>query len=176
MLHYRILSYGSDYDWGLLVGLISLRDENEIDRQFEKRLNSLEKEEPFADDMSARLMAEIDNSRRTGEYAVITPKGKGCITCLASSVKFGLMVLDSEKDGQPVITKAGAVNGRVLEWLSERGDHTLVLTDNECGSLREVLSLVGNGMADLEYQGQVYSAYSIRECMEVLAPLMENGA
>lgn len=174
MLHYRILSYGSDYDWGLLVGLISLRDAAEIDRQFEKRLNSLEKEEPFADDMSARLMAELDNSRRTGEYAVITPKGKGCITCLSTSIKFGLMVLDSHKDGQPVITRTGAVNGRVLEWLSEKGDFTLVLTDNECGALREVLALVGNGMADLEYHGQIYSAYDIKACMEAVAQLSDS--
>lgn len=175
MLHYKILSYGSDYDWGLLVGLISLRDAAEIDRQFEKRLNSLDKDEPFADDMSARIMAELDNSRRTGEYAVITPKGKGCITCLSPSIKFGLMVIDSLKEGKPVITKAGAVKGTVLEWLSEKGDHTLVLTDNECGSLREVLTLVGNGMADLEYQGQVYSAYSIKECMAAVSQLSDGG-
>ncbi|WP_024859254.1 hypothetical protein [Ruminococcus albus] len=58
------------------------------------------------------------------------------------------MVLDSEKDGQPVITKAGSCQWQVLEWLSERGEHTLVLTDNECGQLREVLSLVAGPTGD----------------------------
>ena len=81
MLHYRILSYGSDYDWEYMVDLISLRDAGEIERQFVRRLSDMSRDDAFADDASAALMKDIDRAERTGEYAVITPKGKGCITC-----------------------------------------------------------------------------------------------
>ena len=176
MLHYKILSYYSDYDWSFLVGLVSLRDNAEIERQFVKRLNSLEQEDAYADELSAKLMKELDGSERTGEYAVLTPKGKGCITCLSDTVKFGLLVIDNARQNRAVITRPMAVKGQVLDWLSRNGNYTLILTDNECDrSVKEVLTFVSNGAADLEYQGQVYSAYSIKECMAALAPLIEQN-
>ena len=176
MLHYKILSYGSDYDWEYMVGLISLRDRSEIEKQFVRRLSDMSSEEPFFDDVSAALMKEVDQAERTGEYAVNTPEGKGCITCLSDGVRFGLMVIDTAKHGEAVITNPDAVDYAVLEWLARAGDYTLVLTDNECGSsLKEVLALVNNGDADLEYQGQTYSAYSIRDCINVLLPLIEKN-
>lgn len=176
MLHYRILSYGSDYDWEYMVDLISLRDAGEIERQFVRRLSDMSSDDAFADDASAALMKDIDRAERTGEYAVITPKGKGCITCLSNAVRFGLMVIDAAKNGKPVITKPYAADIAVLEWLARAGEHTLVLTDNECDkSLKEVLTLVNNGEADLEYQGQTYSAYSIRDCIDALLPLIEKN-
>ena len=177
MLHYKILSYGSDYDWGLLVDLTSLREKNEIERQFVKRLNNDTMEEPYADALSAALMEEIDHSHRVGDYAVLTPRGKGCITCLSTSIKFGLMVIEMAKHGKAVITKPCAVNMNVLEWLSRNGEYTLVLTDNECDmTMREVLTLVNNGAADIEFEGLTYSAYGIRECMAALAPLIEKNS
>ena len=176
MLHYRILSYHSDYDWSFLVGLVSVRDSAEIERQFVRRLNSLELEEAYADELSAKLMKELDGSERTGEYAVVTPKGKGCITCLSDTVKFGLLVIDNARQNRAVITKPLAVKGTVLDWLSRNGNYTLILTDNECDrSIKEVLTLVSNGAADLEYNGQVYSAYSIKECMAALRTLIEKN-
>ncbi|WP_295154922.1 hypothetical protein [uncultured Ruminococcus sp.] len=177
MLHYRILSYGSDYDWGLLVDLISLRDRNEIERQFVRRLNENETGEPYADALSAALMKELDNSVRVGEYAVLTPRGKGCITCLSDDIRFGLLVIDMGMQGKAVITKPGAVSMKLLDWLSRHGEYTLVLTDNECDySMREVLTLVSNGAADIEYGGEVFSAYSMNECLAALAPLFERNS
>lgn len=177
MLHYKIMSYSSDSDWGKLVELISLRDDNDIERAFIRRLNSIDADEPFADKLSEELLSELDHSRRVGEYAVETPLGKGCITCLAARIKFGLMVIEMAKQGSAVITKAGAADADVLEWLSRKGDFTLVLTDNECGgSLRSVMSLINNGQADIEYKGRTYSAYEIRECMEALGEFLSGEA
>ena len=176
MLHYKIMSYESDYDWGQLVDMTSLRDKNSIEREFVKRLNDNLNDEPFADELSAKLMAELDNSRRTGDYAVITPKGRGCITCLGTGIKFGLMVIDLAARGKSAITKPYAAGMDVLEWLSRHGEYTLVLTDNECDrSVKEVLTLVNNGAADLDYMGQTYSAYGLRDCMTALAPLIAKN-
>lgn len=169
MLHYRIMSYDSDADWVQLVDLISLRDDGCVEREFIRRLNSLGMEEPFADELSAKLMEDIADSRRAEGYAVETPGGKGCITCLPAEVKFGLMVIEMAKQGSPVIVRVGSVGWNIIEWLSRNGDFTLVLTDNECDrSLMEILTMVSSGLADLEYQGQTYTDHSISECMTAL--------
>ena len=176
MLHYKILSYGSDCDWEIMVDLISLRDAGEIEKQFIRRLNDYELDDPFNDELSARLLEELDGSRRVGEYAVLTPKGKGCITCLSTAVKFGLMVIETAKQGRPVITKPYASGIPVLEWLSRNGEYDLVLTDNECDrSLKEVLTLVNNGAADLQYMGLTYSSYGMKDCMAAIYPLVEKN-
>ena len=175
MLHYKIMSYDSDEEWAQLIELMSLRDAGSIEREFVRRLNSLTQEEPFADELSAKLLEEVDHSRRVGEYAVETPLGKGCITCLATGVKFGLMVIETAKRGRPVITRVGTVGGNVLEWLSKNGDFTLVLTDNECDrSLRRVLMMVTEGFADLEYRGRIYLPSNMRKCMEDLKELLSR--
>lgn len=169
MLHFKIMSYDSDEDWVGLIDLVSMRERGDIERAFIRRLNAIGMEEPFADELSAKLLEEIDRSRRVGEYTVETPLGRGCITCLSAEVKFGLMVIEMAKRGSPVIARVGTVGWNIIEWLSRNGDFTLVLTDNECDrSLMEVLTMMNSGLADLEYQGELYSDCDISDCMAAL--------
>lgn len=169
MLHYKIMSYDSDEDWVGLIDLVSMREVGDIERAFIRRLNSIGAGEPFTDELSAKLLKEIDSSRRVGEYTVETPLGRGCVTCLATGVKFGLMVIEMAKQGSPVIAKVGTVGWNIIEWLSRNGDFTLVLTDNECDrSLMEVLTMMNSGLADLEYRGRLYTDHNISDCMTAL--------
>ena len=175
MLHYKILSYDNDEDWELLIGLKNLRDREENEREFIRRLNEISPHEPYADELSEKLLADVDGSKRVGEYAVITPKGKGCITCLGSEIKFALNLIEQAKEGLAVIASPDTAGDEVLEWLSSHGDFTIVLVDKETDKrLKHTLSLVNRGIADLTIKGRPYSAYEMRECMAAAAEYIDR--
>ena len=166
MLHYKILSYDNDEEWEQLIGLKNLRDREENEKEFVRRLNEISPHEPYADDLAVKLLADVDGSKRVGDYAVETPKGKGCITCLGHDVKFALNVIEQAKEGLSVIASPDTVSDEVLEWLSKHGDFTIVLVDKDTDkSLKHTLSLINRGIADLTLKGRLYTAYEMRECM-----------
>lgn len=51
-----------------------------VERRFIEILNT--DSEAFRDEMSVRILKELDNSYRENDYGVVTPMGKSCITCL----------------------------------------------------------------------------------------------
>ena len=78
--------------------------------------------EIFRDTESLELMRAIDGAERTGEFGVITPYGKSCITCLSSGCKAGLLILDCSRKGLVPIVDADIAGDNVWEWLHENAE------------------------------------------------------
>lgn len=84
-------------------------------------------EEAFKDELSLKLMKEIDHAERTGDYEVVTPFGKSCITCLSTGGKLGLIFLYYRGIDRKIITDFSRAGTNVWEFLSKNTDITFYM-------------------------------------------------
>lgn len=81
-------------------------------------------EDAFKDDMSFKIMKDIDNAVRYGEYGIETPNGRSCITCLSTGCKFALILWDYSYNNieVPIITDLWRCGENVWEFISHNFD------------------------------------------------------
>lgn len=84
-------------------------------------------EEAFRDELSLKLMRAIDGAERTGEYGVVTPIGKSCITCLSTGGKLGLILLHYLGTDVKIITDFSRAGDNVWEFLSMNTEITFYM-------------------------------------------------
>lgn len=98
---------------------------DEIERRFYHIVEW--EEEAFWDELSLKLMREIDGAERTGEYGVVTPIGKSCVTCLSTGGKLGLIFLHYRGTDVKIITDFSRAGYNVWEFLSENAEITFYM-------------------------------------------------
>lgn len=81
--------------------------------------------EIFRDEKSLALMDAIDGAVRVGEYGVVTPLGKSCITCLSSGCKAGLLMLYYNSVEIVPVVSSYIAGDNVWKWLAENTDITV---------------------------------------------------
>lgn len=83
----------------------------------------------FKDEMSLKIMQEIDNAVRVGAYGVKTPIGKSCITCLSSGCKLGLLLNYYKNEDIPIFTSLSRAGDNVWQFIAENFDISFYTTD-----------------------------------------------
>ena len=81
--------------------------------------------EIFRDEKSLALMDAIDGAVRVGEYGVVTPLGKSCITCLSSGCKAGLLMLYYNSVEIIPVVSCAIAGDNVWKWLAENTEITV---------------------------------------------------
>ena len=79
----------------------------------------------FKDEMSIKMMKEIDNAVRVGAYGVRTPIGKSCITCLSSGCKLGLLLWYYKDNDIAILTHLSRAGNNVWRFIAENFDVSL---------------------------------------------------
>ena len=119
-----------------MINIITVESNAEFIRKFDRRLflNSKEAVEDefrkivewhstaFKDEMSIKMMKEIDNAVRVGAYGVRTPIGKSCITCLSSGCKLGLLLWYYKDIDIPILTNLSRAGNNVWQFIAENFD------------------------------------------------------
>ena len=119
-----------------MINIITVESNAEFIRKFDRRLflNSKEavedefrkivewKSTAFKDEMSIKMMNEIDNAVRVGAYGVRTPIGKSCITCLSSGCKLGLLLWYYKDIDTPILTNLSRAGNNVWQFIAENFD------------------------------------------------------
>lgn len=119
-----------------MINIITVENNAEFIRKFDRRLflNSKEAVEDefrkivewhstaFKDEMSIKMMKEIDNAVRVGAYGVRTPIGKSCITCLSSGCKLGLLLWYYKDIDTPILTNLSRAGNNVWQFIAENFD------------------------------------------------------
>lgn len=119
-----------------MINIITVESNAEFIRKFDRRLflNSKEAVEDefrkivewhstaFKDEMSIKMMKEIDNAVRVGSYGVRTPIGKSCITCLSSGCKLGLLLWYYKDIDTPILTNLSRAGNNVWQFIAENFD------------------------------------------------------
>lgn len=119
-----------------MINIITVENNAEFIRKFDRRLflNSKEavedefrkivewKSTAFKDEMSIKMMKEIDNAVRVGAYGVRTPIGKSCITCLSSGCKLGLLLWYYKDIDTPILTNLSRAGDNVWQFIAENFD------------------------------------------------------
>ena len=119
-----------------MINIITVESNAEFIRKFDRRLflNSKEAVEDefrkivewystaFKDEMSIKMMKEIDNAVRVGAYGVRTPIGKSCITCLSSGCKLCLLLWYYKDIDTPILTNLSRAGDNVWQFIAENFD------------------------------------------------------
>ena len=119
-----------------MINIITVESNAEFIKKFDKWifLNSKEAVEDefrkivewhstaFKDEMSIKMMKEIDNAVRVGAYGVRTPIGKSCITCLSSGCKLGLLLWYYKDIDIPILTNLSRAGNNVWQFIAENFD------------------------------------------------------
>lgn len=119
-----------------MINIITVESNAEFIKKFDKWifLNSKEavedefrkivewKSTAFKDEMSIKMMNEIDNAVRVGAYGVRTPIGKSCITCLSSGCKLGLLLWYYKDIDIPILTNLSRAGDNVWQFIAENFD------------------------------------------------------
>lgn len=83
----------------------------------------------FKDEVSVKMMQEIDNAVRVGAYGVKTHIGKSCITCLSSGCKLGLLLNYYKNEDIPILTSLSRAGDNVWQFIEENFDVSFYTTD-----------------------------------------------
>lgn len=81
--------------------------------------------EIFRDEKSLAIMEAIDGASRTGEFGVVTPLGKSCITCLSSGCKAGLLMMYYNSVEIIPVVSSYIAGDNVWKWLNDNTGITL---------------------------------------------------
>lgn len=128
-----------------MINIITVESNIEFIKKFErcKFLNSHEVVETdfrriierdsnaFKDEMSIKMMKEIDNAVRVGAYGVRTPFGKSCITCLSSGCKFGLLLWYYKDIDTPILSHLSRAGNNVWRFIAENFDVSFYAVSGE---------------------------------------------
>lgn len=186
MLHIKVLSY-EEYDNTTLDNLDEkyfklkkkektctgfedaefLCDTHTVERRFIEILNT--DFDAFRDEISCRLLKELDNSYRDNDYGIVTPMGKSCITCLSSEIKLALLIQYFSNRGTDIFVRFKIACKNIWIWLAKNADMTLYMREKDYRDTRnlDIFSYVhyyrtGENIKDLisvEYHGKPLDVY-----------------
>lgn len=98
----------------------------DVEQDFREKIKT--EEDLFLDKTSKRLMMAIDHAYRIDAYAVRTPYGKSCITCLCTGGKMGLLLLHYHRKGLIPVVSYYAAGENVWQWLADQPDLNICIT------------------------------------------------
>ena len=89
----------------------------------------------FWDEMSLKLLKEIDGAVREESYGVETPIGKSCITCLSTGCKLGLVLWYYKNKDLRILTSFYRAGGNVWRFIAENFDISIFVLKSELESV-----------------------------------------
>lgn len=128
-----------------MVNIICVEDEEEFEKKHNRYLKLTDKgsiedeyrrivesdDTAFKDEMSLKMMKEIDCAVRIGAYGVRTQMGKSCITCLSTGCKLGLVLWYYHDKDIDIMTGLGRAGTNVWQFISKNFDITISMTGDE---------------------------------------------
>lgn len=142
---------------------IYLIDTYSVEKEFLHVLNW--DKEAFRDELSLRLMKEIDTAERVGDYGVVTHIGESCISCLSTGCKLGLLVIYHQMKYPDAIllTEMHAAGDNVWRWLAQNTDATLYVYWDDY----DWLFVLIDGIVT-EIDGVQYTKENVRELLQLI--------
>lgn len=195
MLHIKVLSY-EEYDNTTLDNLDEkyfklkkkektctgfedaefLCDTHTVERRFIEILNT--DFDAFRDEISCRLLKELDNSYRDNDYGIVTPMGKSCITCLSSEIKLALLIQYFSNRGTDIFVRFKIACKNIWIWLAKNADMTLYMREKDYRDVDDIrlfcYFLIGNNetektdeLIDVEYHGNIIDVHFSAEAKKL---------
>jgi hypothetical protein len=115
--------------------VVKLTEHSAIESEFLKILQS--HKNAFWDELSIKILKEVDESERVGDYGVKTWLGNSCITCLATGIKLALIIF-FYKENFPnvrVITRTYCAGENIWKFMSDNSDVELYLNEKNIENL-----------------------------------------
>lgn len=155
MLHFKLVD---EPPYKERCNVIHLADKTSIELRFNDVLCA--DEDAFTDELSERILRELDGSYRTGEYALVTRLGKSCITCLAASFKLAMLICHYRNAPCAILSLPARAGNDTWEWLAKNIDATIyLLKDQMSDQPLTVHKLLQKQLADLTDNGQPVQDY-----------------
>lgn len=114
----------------------------------------------FKDEMSIKMMKEIDNAVRVGAYGVRTPIGKSCITCLSSGCKLGLLLWYYKDNDIAILTHLSKAGNNVWRFIAENFDVSFYAVSGDLHSYWDM-------SVDLTIDGVLYTEENFNDLMKL---------
>ncbi len=165
MIHFKILTH-DEYTDKRFEQAKYLIDSDSVEREFISIVNS--DREAFRDEISCRILKELDSSYRENDYGVVTPKGKSCITCLSTKIKTTLLICYFNSHDIDVFAPTFTLKYDVWKWLGDNVELLIYMRELDlCSfsvfyfrSYREINS-------DFEYKGEMIEENDISFSKEI---------
>ncbi len=155
MLHFKLVDAPP---YGEFRSVIDLADKTSIELRFNDVLCA--DEDAFTDELSERILRELDGSYRTEEYALVTRFGKSCITCLAASFKLAMLICHYRNAPCAILSCPARADDDTWEWLAKNIDATIYLLRAEMPDQPLTIhKLLQKQLADLTDNGQPVEDY-----------------
>ena len=113
-------------------GRVNLNSAEQIERTFRQIVEW--HRDAFWDELSLKLMAEIDGAVREDTYGVTTRIGESCITCLSTGCKLGLVLLYYKYFGVRCLTSFYRAGNNVWAFLSKHTEICFTMIQSEIDS------------------------------------------